>query len=155
MKKKYTIIGVIVIILSIAGYGIYSYYQINNPKGLFENSFEEKTVSNESKNDESNTNQEDEIDPLLKDPTRVYRQGQFLFLGLDANERRYKTMGAFRTDTIMLISIDFDNEKVDVISIPRDSYVEIPGRKIERKSMLLLYVGEDLKAKVLKKPWRQ
>ncbi|NLN41759.1 MAG: hypothetical protein GX160_07235 [Clostridiales bacterium] len=132
MKKKYMLIGVIVIILSIAGYGIYSYYQINNPKGLFENSSEKNTISNKS-NDENTGSDADEIDPLLKDPYLFSDRVNFLFLGLDANEQRYKTMGAFRTDTIMLISIDFDDEKVDVISIPRDSYVEIPGRKNREK----------------------
>lgn len=125
------LIGVIVIILSIAGYGIYSYHQINNPKELFENPVE-NTISNKS-NEQNAANDEEEIDPLLKDPYQFSDRVNFLFLGLDANEQRYKTMGAFRTDTIMLISIDFDDEKVDVISIPRDSYVEIPGRKNREK----------------------
>ena len=118
------IIGVVVLILSIAGYGIYSYNQINNPKDLFENPVE-NTVSNNKSNDQKTANDEEEIDPLLKDPYQFSDRVNFLFLGLDANKQRYKTMGAFRTDTIMLISIDFDDEKVDVISIPRDSYVEI------------------------------
>lgn len=131
MKKKYMIIGVAVLILSITGYGIYSYHQINNPKELFENPVE-NTISNKS-NEQNAANDEEEIDPLLKDPYQFSDRVNFLFLGLDANERRYKTMGAFRTDTIMLISIDFDDEKVDVISIPRDSYVEIPGRKNREK----------------------
>ena len=132
MKKKYMIIGVVVLILSIAGYGIYSYNQINNPKDLFENPVE-NTVSNNKSNDQNTANDEEEIDPLLKDPYQFSDRVNFLFLGLDANKQRYKTMGAFRTDTIMLISIDFDDEKVDVISIPRDSYVEIPGMKNREK----------------------
>ena len=31
----------------------------------------------------------------------------------------------FRTDTMILVTVDFDNKKVDMISIPRDSYVRI------------------------------
>jgi LCP family protein required for cell wall assembly len=66
-------------------------------------------------------------------PVEEYRFDEkrlnLLLLGLDASVERYEVMRAFRTDTIILISIDFENQEVYMISIPRDSYVKIPGRK--------------------------
>lgn len=129
--KKRIIIVISAIVLSLTSYGVYSYYQINNMKGLFENPTNKAVASGKTKSQDNAT--EDERDPLLNDPFQFSNRVNFLFLGLDANKQRYKTMGSFRTDTIMLISIDFDNEKVDIISIPRDSYVEIPGRQRREK----------------------
>jgi len=48
-----------------------------------------------------------------------------LLLGLDASTERYETMRSFRTDTIMLLAVNFDKERIDIISIPRDSYVNV------------------------------
>jgi len=74
-------------------------------------------------------------------------QGEFdgnvlniLLLGLDASTERYVTMGSFRTDTIMLLAINFDAGKVDVISVPRDSCTEVPVPE----SMRAIY-GSDMK----------
>ncbi|MGB3925615.1 MAG: hypothetical protein GX054_01035 [Clostridiales bacterium] len=130
--KKYVLIVIAVVILSISGYAVYNYNQINNPKELFDNGHENKIIS-DKENENTNMTVSDEIDPFLEDAYEFKDRVNFLFLGIDANKQRYKTMGAFRTDTIMLISIDFDNKKVDIISIPRDSYVKIPGRKNKEK----------------------
>lgn len=47
-----------------------------------------------------------------------------LILGLDESAER-ANWGSFRTDTMLLLTIDFDNNDVDLISVPRDSYVRI------------------------------
>jgi len=47
-----------------------------------------------------------------------------LVLGLDESTER-AAWGSFRTDTMILVSCDFDKKTVDMISIPRDSYVKI------------------------------
>lgn len=47
-----------------------------------------------------------------------------LVLGIDESTER-EDWGSFRTDTMILCSIDFDTKDVDLISIPRDSYVKI------------------------------
>jgi cell envelope-related function transcriptional attenuator common domain len=50
-----------------------------------------------------------------------------LFLGIDRTEDRDEEFqGVYRTDSIMFASIDLNAQKVDVLSIPRDSYVYIP-----------------------------
>lgn len=49
-----------------------------------------------------------------------------LFLGIDKDEERETTMGVFRTDTIAVTRIDLKNNKIRVLSIPRDTYTFIP-----------------------------
>lgn len=50
-----------------------------------------------------------------------------LVLGADSSVERVAAGLNFRTDTMILLSIDFENRKVDMISIPRDAYVRING----------------------------
>jgi len=52
-----------------------------------------------------------------------------LVLGADSSVERVEAGLNFRTDTMILVSIDFENKKVDMISIPRDSYVRINGEE--------------------------
>ena len=144
--RKYLIIVIVGIILSAVGYGAYSYYQITNPKTLFENP-PEKVNAPKTTNKEEEEPVSAEIDPLLEDPFQFSDKVNFLFLGLDASVERYETMGSFRTDTIMLISVDFDESKVDIISIPRDSYVKIPGREKREKINAAFARGGGFKGK--------
>lgn len=53
------------------------------------------------------------------------------FFGLDKTEERETTLGSFRTDSIIVMRIDFVSHKVIMLSIPRDTYVTIAnkGRK--------------------------
>lgn len=47
-----------------------------------------------------------------------------LVLGLDESTER-EHWGSFRTDTMILVTIDFETNDVHMISVPRDSYVKI------------------------------
>ncbi len=47
-----------------------------------------------------------------------------LLLGIDESAER-EDWGVFRTDTMLLLTINFAENDVDMISIPRDSYVKI------------------------------
>lgn len=49
---------------------------------------------------------------------------------LGSDQRPYT--GGYRTDTMMILSLDPDAEEVTLISMPRDLYVYIPGWKIDR-----------------------
>lgn len=62
------------------------------------------------------------------EPKEVFESSyiNLAFLGLDKTKRREKTIGCFRTDTIIIMHIDLENRKVHMLSIPRDSYVFIP-----------------------------
>src|SRR5690606_16577334 len=49
----------------------------------------------------------------------------FLMVGLD--RRPGETGLSYRTDTMMLISIDPATDSIGILSIPRDLYVDVPG----------------------------
>ncbi|HCS73677.1 MAG TPA: hypothetical protein DIW17_07370 [Clostridiales bacterium] len=138
MKKRIIIIVSVVLILSIGGYAGLIWYQINNPEDLF------KTPPDDGQNASPKPSAvSDDFDMPTEEPYKFTESRlNILLLGLDADEQRYKSMGAFRTDTIMLAAIDFSENKVDLISIPRDSYVKIPGRKARgRVNAAFVYGG--------------
>ena len=60
--------------------------------------------------------------PRITDP----RQIQILLLGIDQRSAT-DDKGPFRTDTMILLSINPANQSVGVLSLPRDLFVEIPG----------------------------
>lgn len=65
--------------------------------------------------------------PLYPEPGPFpYRTLNALILGLDHGLGRPEE-GNRRSDVIMVVHLDLDRQKVCLLSIPRDSYVEIPG----------------------------
>ena len=69
------------------------------------------------------------------DPKRVFGKDTVVlaFLGLDRTEEREKTIGSFRTDTIMIFFMDFNSKEVSILSIPRDTYVKIANKDYKDK----------------------
>ncbi|GAA1809724.1 LCP family protein [Planosporangium flavigriseum] len=71
-------------------------------------------------------------------PAATKNSTNFLLLGSDSRDGQQTTgsnakskaweAGAQRTDTIMLVHIPADRGSAQVLSIPRDSWVEIPGK---------------------------
>lgn len=49
-----------------------------------------------------------------------------LFLGIDKTEAREESLKIYRTDTIAIASINLDTTKVNILSIPRDTYTYLP-----------------------------
>lgn len=64
-----------------------------------------------------------------------------LVLGSDFRPRK-----GFRTDVVMLLTIDPDNRTASAVSFPRDLYVAIPGRKQNRINTVMQAGGFDLLA---------
>ncbi|MBE5816490.1 MAG: LytR family transcriptional regulator [Clostridiales bacterium] len=82
--------------------------------------------------------------PLEPTPTptpEIYdfsKDGQIiniLLLGYDKNEKREDRYSVFRTDTIMLCTIYLESQKINLTSIPRDTYVYI-GPEFTRKDKI-------------------
>lgn len=61
---------------------------------------------------------------VVKPPFHGRRQVNILVLGTDVN---FVDKGTPRSDTIKLASVDLDKGSIAVLSIPRDTWVEIPG----------------------------
>lgn len=113
--------------------GSYAYVKINIKKNqkpqsqlrVVEENKKDKNISKEEKGSEKET-----IDSLEK----AYEQSKrinFLFLGMEDT----------RTDTIILLSFDPETKKVDLISIPRDTYLHRKGYDLaeERKINSVYY----------------
>lgn len=60
-----------------------------------------------------------------------------LIAGMD--RRPDETGLAFRTDSMMLISIDPENERIGILSLPRDLYVHIPNYEEQRLNAALFF----------------
>ncbi len=153
MKKKIILTVVILIALSVSGYGAYTIYQIYNPKTLFEQ--QKPNTDNEAVNNDLDDVEVVAPEPEEEEPEEEYRFDEdrvnLLILGLDASEERYEVMKAFRTDTMIVMSIDFKEGEVYLISIPRDSYVNIPGRKYRDRINTAFLWGGGLKGKGFEK----
>lgn len=75
------------------------------------------------------------IDPeaaLMADADLSFMESRanILLLGVDQSVER-EEWSSFRTDTMVLASVNFDTGKIDLITIPRDSYVRIFTHKGE------------------------
>ncbi len=64
-------------------------------------------------------------DPILLVPTRV----TVLVMGID---QRRGEKGPFRTDTMLVLSIDPIRKTAAMLSVPRDIYMQIPGYAVDR-----------------------
>lgn len=84
---------------------------------------------------------------LSIDETQSQSTDEFLFLlaGVDSTGEDTKT----RTDTLMLVKLDEENKKIDMISIPRDSYVSINGN-MDKINAAHSYGGIDLTMQVVR-----
>lgn len=74
-------------------------------------------------------------------PAPKLEANRFTMLLLGADDRRGQ-MG--RSDTLLLCFVDLDAGKINLLSIPRDSYVEIPGRGWAKINAAYAYGGEEL-----------
>jgi LCP family protein required for cell wall assembly len=80
---------------------------------------------------------------LLDQPEKVFN---LLVMGSDQRIGE----GGFRTDTIILVTINIPAKKVTMISFPRDLYVYIPGWSYQRINTAMFYGGFDSIAQTLK-----
>lgn len=66
-------------------------------------------------------------EPTMMPPDYEFEKNRvnILLLGADSSVERVNAGLNFRTDTMILVTVNFDDKKVDMISIPRDSYVRI------------------------------
>jgi LCP family protein required for cell wall assembly len=74
-------------------------------------------------------------------------EGRVNFLLLGSDQRPYE--GGFRTDTIILVSLDPANGTASLVSFPRDLYVTIPGWTQQRINTAMGYGGFPLLASTL------
>ena len=61
-------------------------------------------------------------------PLRLQRRVNVLLIGIDSTmDERRRVLPYSRSDTLMLVSFDPRQRRINAVSIPRDSYAQIPG----------------------------
>jgi LCP family protein required for cell wall assembly len=138
-KKPFTagkIIKLILLILLAAlvcVVGYYAYFALINPSASFDTSIPTPEPTQAlTPNPETGETPVPEVtqDPneaLLSQADLEFMKDRVnvLVLGMDMSTERIGVRETFRTDVMMLFSVDFANKKVDIISVPRDSYASI------------------------------
>lgn len=130
-KKKIITALSIIIVAAVIIFGIKQYKDITNPQELIND--DKEKVELEQKN------ARDDVKYQFQQNTV-----NILFLGFDKNEAREDKYRLFRPDGIILLSIDFDTDKISLISFPRDSQVWIAHRPGMDKINASFYYGHDL-----------
>ncbi|WP_279401981.1 LCP family glycopolymer transferase [Piscibacillus salipiscarius] len=122
-KKKvfFTILGVLLI--GLIAYGIYLYNQLN------------ETVETMYTPLESDSEKQEEVEKRLNKNDTI----NVLLLGVD---ERPNQKG--RSDTMILLSLNPDTEKMLMFNIPRDTYVNIPGRGGDKINHAYAFGGSEL-----------
>lgn len=69
-------------------------------------------------------------------------QGRLTILLMGLDRRPGETGLGYRTDTMLLLSLDPRNQSVGVLSIPRDLYVDVPGYSALRRINEPMALGE-------------
>ncbi|MCK9445129.1 MAG: LCP family protein [Tissierellaceae bacterium] len=91
--------------------------------GFGENIFlrEKTTIATDGNEDLKDFEEDNKIEPKVKNEIL------FLLMGVDAKDVK-KSKGT-RTDTMMLIKVNFEDGSIDLLSIPRDTRVSVRGNE--------------------------
>lgn len=91
--------------------------------GFGENIFlrEKTTIATDGSEDLKDFEEDNKIEPKVKNEIL------FLLMGVDAKDVK-KSKGT-RTDTMMLIKVNFEDGSIDLLSIPRDTRVSVRGNE--------------------------
>lgn len=117
-------------ILLIAGIiGLQNYDNIRNPYRAFQKELQQH------KNLQQTQEQtiENEAIPDLKNTAFKKNAINILLLGIDSDYIRESKKMGYRSDSIMVTSVNLDTKEVKMLSIPRDSYTDVPGNKNKDK----------------------
>ncbi|GAB2470950.1 LCP family protein [Xylanimonas ulmi] len=116
--KALSVVGVLVLLLAGAGVGAVLWFQHSLDRNI-------------ERLGDPFADLPERPDPAPADPHAPNEAVNILVLGSDsrisAGDPAHWQQGAQRTDTIMLVHLPADREAAQVVSIPRDSWVPIPG----------------------------
>lgn len=131
-KKVLMIFATLFVVFSVAlGAGIHLYLEYDHQKKMDENA--EKPIDSL-----------EEREPELKERVNV------LLLGVDyKNTHDIKPGASMRTDTIMLFTYNPKTEHASLLSVPRDSRVNIEGHGPDKINHAHAYGGTDLSIKTI------
>ena len=108
---KVLIILLAVLIVAAAGLGIYmvSYTKglMKDPSGAFDTGNKDSDIG-------------------VDDEGNLTGKCNILFLGIDSNSEREGEHRGWHSDVMMLCTVDFDKDTIELLSVPRDMWVTVP-----------------------------
>jgi len=118
--------------------GVQKYENIKNPHKAFEkdlNKLQEPNIVSPELSQEQEHIEQEKIsqqqvefsDSLKKNVINI------LLLGVDSSEERESMKMGYRSDSIIVASVDLDKKEIKMLSIPRDTYTKVPGSKSKDK----------------------
>ncbi len=132
--KLLVLIIILTLILCAAIFALRFYSDISNPESLFEEPVIIPTPALQSAPAPTAvptpTPDPDKVLSAQSDEEFMSKRTNILVLGIDESTER-EDWGSFRTDTMLLVSVDFSDNDVCMVSIPRDSYVKLYNEKGE------------------------
>ena len=155
---RIVLIVVAVILVGAIGSGVWLISYVSNPKNAFselEETQKVDLVATPEPTPEPTAAPEQTDEALTPEPTVTpepemtqpdydfeKKRVNILLLGADSSTERISAGMNFRTDTMILVTVDFDNKDVDMISIPRDSYMRInKGSKFNKINAAFTFGG--------------
>ncbi|CCO07629.1 LCP family protein [Desulforamulus hydrothermalis] len=75
-----------------------------------------------------------------KEEDVLKKRMNFLLMGIDARQGETRT----RTDSLILVSVDKEHNRIAMISLPRDTRVEIPGHGYDKINSANVFGGPEL-----------
>lgn len=128
--KRWLKVALIVIAIFVVGVGTYAYTIYNNAKKTIDDKMHEPVEA---------------IDTgLTKKKLAATERLNVLLLGIDADEGE-----AGRSDAVMILSLNPKTDEMELVSIPRDTRVSIPGRGDDKINHAFAFGGHDLAVKTV------
>lgn len=120
-KWKWPLIIILVIVIIIGSGALFAYNSLRNTAEEIYQPSTTQTTGNESAESKEEVREED-VDVRQGDAVSI------LLLGMDSGGGR--TTGEMNTDVMMLVTINPETDEANMISIPRDTYSDYTGGKI-------------------------
>ena len=148
-KSKRTVIGLIIVLLLLLGGGGYLYSKVhiivNNPSYLFDE-VALPTAIEIAKGTSQLSDEADESTPIPEEESKgtFEKTGitNILLLGVDRTPEGGTSSGSMpHADAIMVIAVNFNENTVSLVSLPRDAFVNIPSVKGFYKLNCMFNVG--------------
>lgn len=125
-KWPYWVGGIILaLLLVVGGFAFYLYDQLGDTVATMHDPLER----------DNNPERQEEINRLFNDSDSL----NILLLGVDEREGDQG-----RSDTMILMSLNPNTNEMDMLSIPRDTYVNIPGRGMDKINHAYAFGGVEL-----------
>lgn len=145
MKKKKSLRIIIAclafIVLLIGSIGFEKYNNIIDPHKAFKKDLKKLQETQELQKgelkifeEEGNLEQEKSSYQQMKLSDSFNKNAiNILLLGIDSSTERESMRMGYRSDSIVVTSVDLDTKEVKMLSIPRDTYTDVPGNKSKDK----------------------